>query len=122
LRQHPHCSCKTSCLAGSQSVPAFSGLAWTSKLIAAETTRLVRVRCRLKKLLDWRWPGRIKLYQDNMPRNLKAYPDQPVLKEEAKEDGMVAFREEKIALIPGQAGQEILWGYISWCRKLRCRY
>ena len=49
-----------------------------------------------------------ELYQDNMPRNLKAYPDQPVLKEEAKEDGMVAFREEKIALIPGQAGSYTL--------------
>ncbi|HIG64212.1 MAG TPA: protein BatD [Methyloprofundus sp.] len=49
-----------------------------------------------------------ELYQDNMPKNLKAYPDQPVLKEEAKEDGMVAFREEKIALIPGQAGSYTL--------------
>ncbi|MBT3811468.1 MAG: protein BatD [Gammaproteobacteria bacterium] len=49
-----------------------------------------------------------ELYQDNMPTNLKAYPDQAVLKEEAKEDGMVAFREEKIALIPGQAGSYTL--------------
>jgi hypothetical protein len=49
-----------------------------------------------------------ELYRDNMPKNLKAYPDQPVLKEEAKEDGMVAFREEKIALIPGQAGSYTL--------------
>ena len=49
-----------------------------------------------------------ELYRDNMPKNLKAYPDQPILKEEAKEDGMVAFREEKVALIPGQAGSYTL--------------
>ena len=49
-----------------------------------------------------------ELYKDNMPRHIKAYPDQPVLKEEAKDDGMVAFREEKIALIPGQAGSYTL--------------
>ncbi|OQK15404.1 hypothetical protein AU255_18215 [Methyloprofundus sedimenti] len=45
-----------------------------------------------------------ELYKDNMPQNLKAYPDQPVLEEEAKEDGIISIREEKIALIPGQAG------------------
>lgn len=45
-----------------------------------------------------------ELYRKNMPAHLKAYPDQPALKEEARETGMVALREEKIALIPGQAG------------------
>lgn len=35
---------------------------------------------------------------------LKSYPDQPVLKEQKKTDGVIAFREEKIALIPSKAG------------------
>lgn len=35
---------------------------------------------------------------------LKAYPDQPVLQEQKKVDGLIAFREEKIALIPSKAG------------------
>lgn len=56
-----------------------------------------------------------ELYGSNIPENLKAYPDQPVLKEEGKETGMVALREEKIALIPSQTGVytlpaiEVLW-------------
>jgi hypothetical protein len=39
---------------------------------------------------------------------LKAYPDQPVLQEQKKVDGLLAFREEKIALIPGNAGSYTL--------------
>jgi len=39
---------------------------------------------------------------------LKAYPDQPVLKEQKKPDGIIAFREEKIALIPSKSGNYIL--------------
>lgn len=35
---------------------------------------------------------------------LKSYPDQPVLKEQKKNDGMIAFRQEKIALIPSKEG------------------
>jgi len=35
---------------------------------------------------------------------LKTYPDQPVLKEQKREDGVIAFREEKIAFIPSKAG------------------
>ena len=35
---------------------------------------------------------------------LKAYPDQPVLQEQKKVDGLLAFREEKVALIPSKAG------------------
>lgn len=36
---------------------------------------------------------------------LKTYPDQPVLKEDKRPEGLIAFREEKIAFIPGQGGQ-----------------
>ncbi len=39
---------------------------------------------------------------------LKAYPDQPVLQEQKKPDGIIAFREEKIALIPSKAGTYVL--------------
>ena len=39
---------------------------------------------------------------------LKTYPDQPVLQEQKKADGLRAFREEKIALIPSQAGSYTL--------------
>ena len=49
-----------------------------------------------------------ELYSDNMPSHLKAYPDQPVLKEEAQATSIVALREEKIALIPSQAGSYTL--------------
>ena len=35
---------------------------------------------------------------------LKAYPDQPVLQEQKKTDGVIAFREEKIALMLSKAG------------------
>jgi len=44
----------------------------------------------------------------NTNDQLKAYPDQPVLKEQKKVDGMLAFREEKIALIPSKAGSYTL--------------
>jgi hypothetical protein len=36
--------------------------------------------------------------------SVKTYPDQPVLREEKKPEGMVAFREEKIAFIPSKQG------------------
>lgn len=39
---------------------------------------------------------------------LKAYPDQPVLQEQKKVDGLLAFREEKIALIPSKSGSYTL--------------
>jgi hypothetical protein len=35
---------------------------------------------------------------------LKTYPDQPVLREQKKTEGLIAFREEKIAIIPSKAG------------------
>lgn len=37
--------------------------------------------------------------------SVKTYPDQPVLKENKTSNGLTAFKEEKIALIPSQAGQ-----------------
>ena len=45
-----------------------------------------------------------ELNPTNTNDKLKAYSDQPVLKEQKKADGMLAFREEKIALIPSKAG------------------
>jgi hypothetical protein len=44
----------------------------------------------------------------NTNDELKAYPDQPVLREQKKADGLLAFREEKIALIPAKAGSYTL--------------
>jgi len=35
---------------------------------------------------------------------LKTYPDQPALQEQKKPEGLIAFREEKIAVIPSKAG------------------
>lgn len=35
---------------------------------------------------------------------VKMYPDQPVLKEQKNPEGLIAFRQEKIALIPSKAG------------------
>lgn len=40
--------------------------------------------------------------------DLKAYPDQPNLKEQKNADGLVALREEKIALIPSKPGRYVL--------------
>ena len=36
---------------------------------------------------------------------LKTYPDQPVLKEQKRDKGLISFREEKIAYIPSKAGR-----------------
>lgn len=52
--------------------------------------------------------GLPELYKKGLSAQLKAYPDQPVLKEEARDTGVVSLREEKIALIPGEAGEYIL--------------
>ena len=40
--------------------------------------------------------------------DLKSYPDQPMLKEQQKPDGIIALREEKIALIPSAKGSYVL--------------
>lgn len=45
-----------------------------------------------------------ELNTTNTNDQLKAYPDQPVLQEQKKADGLLAFREEKCALIPSKAG------------------
>jgi len=39
---------------------------------------------------------------------LKSYPDQPLLKEDKLSDGLTAIRQEKIAYIPGKAGEYTL--------------
>lgn len=39
---------------------------------------------------------------------LKTYPDQPILKEQKTTEGVIAFREEKIAFIPSRTGDYIL--------------
>ncbi len=45
------------------------------------------------------------LWPDIEIEGLKSYPDQPVLREQKKADGLIAFREEKIALIPSKPGE-----------------
>lgn len=42
--------------------------------------------------------------QAGTAEKLKQYPDQPVLRGQVKDNSMVVFREEKIALIPSQSG------------------
>ena len=49
-----------------------------------------------------------ELNTTNTNDQLKAYPDQPVLQEQKKVDGLTAFREEKVALIPSKAGSYTL--------------
>ncbi len=46
---------------------------------------------------------------------LKSYPDQPVLKEQKTQEGLIAFREEKVAYIPSKPGKYVLPEIkISW--------
>lgn len=45
-----------------------------------------------------------ELHSEPADSQLKTYPDQPVLKEDKSENGLLAFREEKIAFIPSKAG------------------
>ena len=40
--------------------------------------------------------------------NLKAYPDQPVLNEQKQGNGVIASRQEKIAIIPSTPGKHVL--------------
>lgn len=49
-----------------------------------------------------------ELHQKTEIKQLKTYPDQPVLKEQKQEEGLVAFREEKIAYIPSKDGSYTL--------------
>lgn len=46
-----------------------------------------------------------ELFSAKTDGTLKSYPDQPVLKENKSGNGLVAFREEKVAFIPSQAGE-----------------
>ena len=39
---------------------------------------------------------------------IKTYPDQPILKEKKEADGLIAFREEKVAYIPAKSGSYVL--------------
>jgi len=43
-----------------------------------------------------------------VPTGIKQYPDQPVLENRVGDGGMVAIRQEKVALIPPEAGSYIL--------------
>jgi hypothetical protein len=45
-----------------------------------------------------------ELNTGKIDNQLKTYPDQPVLREQKKPEGLIAFREEKIAIIPSKAG------------------
>ncbi|MFQ5589231.1 MAG: BatD family protein [Nitrospiria bacterium] len=44
----------------------------------------------------------------DIPSDFKAYPDQPAMENETREDGLVGIRQEKIALIPTQPGTLLL--------------
>lgn len=46
-----------------------------------------------------------ELSLDGTHAALKMYPDQAVVKDKMNPDGVIAFKEQKIALIPSQAGQ-----------------
>lgn len=45
-----------------------------------------------------------ELNAGKIDEQLKTYPDQPLLQEQKKPEGLIAFREEKIAIIPSKAG------------------
>lgn len=45
---------------------------------------------------------------DQLPDNLKAYPDQPALSDQKGEDGIEGVRSEKVAMMPTQPGTYIL--------------
>ncbi len=49
-----------------------------------------------------------ELHQETNITELKTYPDQPVLKEQKRTEGLISFREEKIAYIPSKAGRYTL--------------
>jgi len=45
-----------------------------------------------------------ELQKQKLPKQIKVYPDQPLLKEEPQGRSLVAFREEKMALIASEVG------------------
>jgi hypothetical protein len=46
-----------------------------------------------------------ELNAGKVDEQLKTYPDQPIKQEQKKPEGLIAFREEKIAIIPSKSGQ-----------------
>ncbi|MBT4836295.1 MAG: protein BatD [Methylococcales bacterium] len=46
--------------------------------------------------------------KQNLPKTIKQYPDQPVLQNKKKNNGIVGVRQEKIALIPNASGEILL--------------
>lgn len=49
-----------------------------------------------------------ELHRELSTVDLKTYPDQPVLKEQKRAEGLISFREEKIAYIPSKPGKYTL--------------
>jgi hypothetical protein len=45
-----------------------------------------------------------ELHNESLEESVKFYPDQPVLQEQKNAEGLIAKRQEKIALIPSKAG------------------
>jgi oxygen tolerance protein BatD len=50
----------------------------------------------------------LPLVDNQLPENLKQYPDQPELEESNNENGFVGIRRDKMAIIPTEAGDYIL--------------
>lgn len=90
-----------------QAVTAGEPLTWTLTLIADGLTA-----------------AQLPAVTPVMPEGLKAYPDQPKLLNDKKQHTLVGVRQEKIALIPTQAGEYLLpaieipwWNSISGKRE-----
>ena len=99
--------------------PAFTGKHWLSaqQLVLKQewsgNTQQMKVGEPLTRTLSLLAKGTTvgqlpELNTTNTNDQLKAYPDQPVLQEQKKVDGLTAFREEKVALIPSKAGSYTL--------------
>ncbi len=52
--------------------------------------------------------AQLPVINSTVPSSIKQYPDQPVSKDAETHQGIIGIREEKVALIPGQAGNLIL--------------
>lgn len=99
--------------------PAFTGQHWLSaeQLVLKEEwsgdTQQMKVGEPLTRTLTVLAKGTTvgQLPELNVSPNnaqLKTYPDQPVLQEQKKPEGLIAFREEKIAVISSTAGHHKL--------------
>ncbi|MGR9086946.1 MAG: BatD family protein [Gammaproteobacteria bacterium] len=111
--------------------PAFSGARWLSaeqlelkEEWSGDTSRM-KVGEPLTRTLIIRAKGATvgQLPELNTAKgddSVKMYPDQPVLKEQKNSDGLIAFRQEKIALIPSKAGSHTLPAIqIPWFNTLK---